>query len=174
MYKVFAVSSALIMLTASISAGAAAALQTFDLAGVNGAGVVGAPGVATSTNVETVKQLQQTTDDWGLTRMVQGQVGGLAQLAGAGGMDGLFIVEQAGQGVGAQAQTHLGGVADLGLQTQMANVGLQDQVTKLGGLGAALGMQTFVGVQVQIVATPYGVNINAQPVTVSTFQAAGQ
>jgi hypothetical protein len=42
-------------------------------------------------------------------------------------------------------------------------VQLQDTITKLGaGVGTALSVQAFAGDQVQIIATPFGVNVNAQ------------
>lgn len=174
MQKTIILCVGLLGLLSCVCLGAAANLQSYEIGGSNFAGIAGGPGGATSTNVDTVKQLSNTSDNYGLTHMVQAQVGALAQIAAVGGMDGLFAVEQAGEAVGVQGQAHTGGPNNLGWQQQMANVGLADQVTKLGGLGAALGMQTFVGVQVQITATPYGVSINAQPVNVAIFDAAGQ
>ncbi|MDH7599039.1 MAG: hypothetical protein QHH07_05315 [Sedimentisphaerales bacterium] len=174
MHKTIILSLGLLGLLAYTCAGAAIDLQKYKIEGVNGAGIVGGPGGSTSTNVDVVKQLSQTSDNYGLTRMVQAQVGALGQVAAVGGMDGLFAVEQAGTATGLQGQAHMGGPNNLGWQDQLANVGLAEQVTKLGGIGVALGMQTFVGVQVQIIATPHGVNINAQPVNVAIFDAAGQ
>lgn len=168
------ISLTLVGLLACICTGAAFDLQEYQIGGYNGAGIAGGPGGATSTNLEVVKQLSTTSDNYGLTRMVQAQVGALAQLAAVGGMDGLFAVDQTGQAQGAQGQLHTGGPINLGVQNQLTNVGLENAVTKLGGLGAAIGAQTFVGVQVQITATPYGVNINAQPVNVAVFDAVGQ
>lgn len=168
------ISLALVGLLACICTGAAFDLQKYQIDGYNGAGIAGGPGGATSTNLDVVKQLSTTSDNYGLTRMVQAQVGALAQLAAVGGMDGLFAVDQKGQAQGIQAQLHTGGPLNLGVQNQWTNVGLENAVTKLGGLGAAIGAQTFVGVQVQITATPYGVNINAQPVNVAVFDAVGQ
>ncbi len=89
-------------------------------------------------------------------------------------MGGMLVVEQNGEAVGAQLQQHAGGPASLGAQNQLTNIGLAQDVTKLGGLGLAVGLQSFVGAQVQITATPYGINVNIQPVMVSVYQAAGQ
>ncbi len=173
MTKTLCMCIGLIGLTAFACSGAVSDLQQYQIDGTNYAGIAGGPGGATSTNVDVVKQLSQTSDNYGLTRTVQAQVGALAQIAAVGGMDGLFAVEQEGHAQGIQGQVQ-SGPKSLGWQQQMANVGLAEEVTKLGGLGAALGLQTFVGVQVQIIATPYGVNINVQPVNVAIFDAVGQ
>ena len=171
MYKRLIVSGVLLMLMVSVSPGAAVNEQDYLIGALNAAGLGASQGVASNANVTTVGQSQLSSDDWGLTKMYQGQVGALGQAAGAGGMGGVFMVTQEGRVLGEQDQLHAGGPANLGLQTQLANVGLSQDVTKLGGVGVAFGLQTFVGAQVQIVATPYGFNINVQPVAVTVFDA---
>jgi len=171
MYKGLIVGGFLLMVTASVSLGAAANEQEYLLGAVNGAGLANSPGGSSNANVTTVGQTQLSSDDWGQTTMFQAQIGALGQAAGAAGMGGVFMVTQEGQALGVQDQLHVGGPASLGLQTQLADVGLNQDITKLGGIGVALGLQTFVGMQVQLVATPYGFNINLQRVAVSIADA---
>lgn len=58
------------------------------------------------------------------------------------GMVGLFDVDQCGLALAGQTQ-----VPATWLQDQNLNALLNQDVTKVGGQGSALGLQTFLGVQ---------------------------
>jgi hypothetical protein len=150
--------------------------QGFGINSDNGTGIVGA-GVATSSNLLAVNDLQQNSDKTGLIRTVQAELGVLGQGAAAGAIDGFFGVTQQGTVNGAQTQMHPGGGmggASLGTQFQGLGVDLGQQVNAAqGSHGMAVGLQVMSGVQVQLIATPWGVNLNIQPVMASVYDAVG-
>jgi hypothetical protein len=149
--------------------------QGFGINSDNGAGIAGA-GVATSSNLLFVNDLQQGSDKTGLIRTVQAELGVLGQGAAIGALDGFFGVTQQGDVSGGQTQMYPGGLggASLGTQFQGMGVDLGQQVDAAqGSHGMALGMQVVTGVQVQLIATPWGVNVNLQPVTASVYDAVG-
>ena len=155
--------------------GAVVSNQGFGIGSDNGAGILGA-GVATSSNLLVVNDLQQNSDKTGLIRTVQAEMGVLGQGAAAGAIDGFFGVTQQGHVNGGQTQMHPGGAGggSLGTQFQGLGVDLGQQVSgSQNGHGMAVGVQAMVGVQVQLIATPWGVNLNLQPVMASVYDAVG-
>jgi len=150
--------------------------QGFGIYSDNGAGIVGA-GLATSSNLMVVNDLQQGSDRTGMVRTVQAELGALGQGAMIGALDGFFGVNQIGAVSGNQTQMHPGGTvgASLGTQFQGMNVDLDQGVTAAqNGHGLAVGLQAVTGVQVQLVATPWGVNLNLQPVMANVYDAVSQ
>jgi hypothetical protein len=166
---------AVVLALALPSLGAVVSNQGFGINSDNGAGVVGA-GVAASSNLLAVNELQQGSDKTGLIRTVQAELGVLAQGAAAGALDGFFGVTQQGSVSGGQTQMYPGGIggASLGTQFQGMGVDLGQQVNgSHNGHGMAVGLEAVVGVQVQLIATPWGVNLNLQPVMASVYDAVG-
>lgn len=145
----------------------------FAIGSDNVAGLVGG-GVSASSNVLTAHQTQQGSDKTGLVRTFQGEMGALGQIAAVGAIDGFFNVSQHGGVVGTQTQVHPGGGASLGMQFQGLGVDLGQTVEAAkGSHGQAIGLQTMVGVQVQLIATPWGASLNMQPVIASVYDKVG-
>ena len=150
--------------------------QGFGISSDNGAGIVGA-GLATSSNLTFVNDLQTGSDRTGMIRTVQAELGVLGQGALVGALDGYFGVSQDGAVSSNQTQIHPGGNigGNLGTQYQAMGVDLDQIVSgSKDGHGLAVGLQAVVGVDVQLIATPWGVNINLQPVMASVYDAVGQ
>jgi len=150
--------------------------QDFGINSNNGAGIVGA-GLATSTNLTYVNDLQTGSDRTGMIRTVQAELGVLGQGAMIGALDGFFGVDQTGVVTGSQTQMHPGANfgGNLGSQVQAMNVGVDQGVSgSQNGHGLAVGVQAVVGVEVQLIATPWGVNVNLQPVMANVYDAVGQ
>ncbi len=142
------------------SFGAVGNAQGFVLIGENGALLAGGPvGAAQNTNVAVVGQYQKSTDPYNFVTALQMETGMLVQGAYAVGMNGLFGVGQIADVLAGQLQTAPGGV---GLQDQFLNGNFAQDVIKDGGIGAALALQGFAGVQVQILISPHGANTNVQ------------
>ncbi|MDI6448820.1 hypothetical protein [Anaerobaca lacustris] len=168
MYKGFAVSAALLLLVASgATAVGLVQHQATGLLGKNGVTVVG-DGAAGNINALTTDISQLGTHRPTHTTAFQGTTGALMQSAGAVGMVGFFDVDQVAYGGGWQTQ-----VPASGLQGQDLNAWLAQDVTKIGGQGSALGLQTFVGVQTQLTFTPWGGSANVQGIGVSLYDAVG-
>jgi len=150
--------------------------QGFGINSDNGAGIVGA-GLATSSNLSYVNDLQSGSDRTGMIRTVQAELGVLGQGALVGALDGHFGVNQLGAVTSNQTQMHPGGNVggSLGAQYQAMGVDLDQGVTgSMNGHGLAVGLQAVVGVDVQLIATPWGVNVNVQPVMASVYDAVGR
>lgn len=150
--------------------------QGFGINSNNGAGLVGG-GLATSSNLQVVNELQQSSDRTGLIRTVQAELGALGQGAQIGAINGYFGVAQNGSVNAGQTQLHPGGTSGKSLGTQYQGMGVDlDQAVNgsKNGQGLAVGLQAMVGVQVQLIATPWGVNVNLQPVMASVYDAVGQ
>ncbi|NLZ07263.1 MAG: hypothetical protein GXY19_19010 [Phycisphaerae bacterium] len=168
MFKGFAVSLTLLLFVAT--AGTSAALfqtQGGILGGTNGVTVVG-DGAAGNINALTMDLSQLGTDALTHTTAFQGTTGALLQSAGAVGMVGLFDVDQCGVALAGQTQ-----IPAVGYQNQDLNALLNQDVTKVGGQGSALGLQTFLGVQTQLTFTPWGGSANVQGIGVSLYDAVG-
>lgn len=168
MFKGFAVSVALLLfvVTAATSAGLFQD-QGGMLIGDNGVAVLG-DGAAGNISATTMDISQFGVDGLTHTTAYQGTTGALLQSAGAVGMVGLFNVDQHGIAVADQTQ-----IPTIGLQKQDLNSYLVQDVTKIGGQGSALGLQTFLGVQTQLTFTPWGGSANVQGVAVSLYDAVG-
>ena len=160
MHKILGVSLILIFLPVCVSFSAPSQLQNFFVSGENGAVLaVGPLGGIHNTNVALVSQTQNTTDRYSLTKAIQFENAILVQGAYAAGMNGVFGVGQVANALGGQLQT-VG--AGLGVQNQILDALFTQDAVKAGGIGAALGIQGFIGVQVQIMVSPKGANTNVQ------------
>lgn len=140
----------------------------------NGAMLIGGPGAADSTNINTVGQYQQNQDAGGIVRTVQAQNAGNVLAAGVGGIGDFGVVQDAGLGAG-QIQFHNGDPGSLGSNVQFGGVALGQAVGVGPGpyAGVAFGLgQSFMN-QFQIIATPFGTNVNTADVTASMFDAVG-
>jgi hypothetical protein len=160
MYKILGVTLILIFLPVCVSFGDPSQGQGFLFDADNGVVLAGGQlGSAHNTNLAIVSQNQSISDPYHLTKAIQFEKGMLIQGAFAIGMDGLFGVGQAGNAIGGQLQALDGG---LGVQDQFLNAQFGQEVLKMGGIGAALGIQGFIGVQGQIIISPHGANTNVQ------------
>jgi hypothetical protein len=160
MRKVMTVSLILIFLPVCPSFGAIGQAEGFLLGAENGAALAGGPGAAQNTNVAVVGHNQQSSDPYHCVTAIQTEGGVLVQGAYAAGMGGVFGVGQVGTVIGGQLQAPDG--QGVGIQDQFLNGTFAQDVAKIGGIGAALGVQGFVGVQVQLIVSPHGANANVQ------------
>ncbi|UCD51068.1 MAG: hypothetical protein JSW27_00245 [Phycisphaerales bacterium] len=167
MLKGFAVTAALVFLLL-LSSGAVATyqFQSFGLGQTNYVGMSG-NGVAGNINT-TVAAVDQLATGPGHTVGYQSTVGSLTQAAGAVGMGGLLEVYQVGDALGGQLQ-----VPGADVQSQDLGADLAQNITQLGGDGSALGLQTFVGFQMQLSFNPWGGGANVQGIGVSLYDAVG-
>ncbi len=150
----------LIFLPVCASFGALGQAQGFSLGADNGVLLTGGPiGAAQNTNLAVVGQNQQSTDPYHFVTALQCEGGVLIQGAYAVGMDGLFGVGQTANALGGQLQVVGGGP---GVQDQCLDAVFGQDVARVGGIGAALSIQGFVGVQIQLIISPHGVNTNVQ------------
>ena len=168
MFKGFAVTVALLLVVTT----AASAIGLFQdqggvLIGTNGASLMG-DGAAGNISALTMDLSQLGVDKTTHTTAYQDTKGALLQSAGAVGMGGLFNVDQCGIAGADQTQIPM-----IGLQDQNLGAALDQDVTKIGGQGSALGLQTFLGVQTQLTFTPWGGSANVQGVGVSLYDAVG-
>jgi len=168
MFKGFAVSVAL-LLSVATAASAFGLIQNQGggLIGTNGASLMG-DGAAGNISALTMDLSQFGTDVGTHTTAYQGTAGALLQSAGVVGMSGLFNVDQLGIAGAQQTQVPL-----IGLQNQDLGAVLNQDVTKVGGQGSALGLQTFIGIQTQLTFTPWGGSANVQGIGVSLYDAVG-
>ena len=168
MFKGLAVSAALLLLLSSASlAQQVVQMQGFGMGQNNGAMLVG-DGAAANINASNVAVDQLAIDVGCHSAGYQSTVGSIVQAAGAVGMCGLFAVDQVAGGAGTQFQ-----IPGTDIQDQALLLDMDQAVTKLGGQGSALGMQTAVGVQTQLSFNPWGGSANVQGVGVSQYDAVG-
>jgi hypothetical protein len=170
MFKGFAVSAAVLLLLSS-AAMAQPQAQVLSMAEGNHVGVYG-DGAAANINATTAAVDQLVTGPCKTTGY-QSTVGSLVQGAGAVGMCGIFDVAQVGGALGFQSQGQIPGIPGTEIQKQDLVAGMDQSVTKIGGQGSALGLQTFVGVQTQLLFNPWGGSANVQGIGVSLYDAVG-
>ena len=151
--------SALVVALAACTAMAAipVQVQSFDMGLNNGALLLGGDGAVANTNLGVLNLSQLGTDNVRHTTAFQGFNGVISQVAGASGMDSSAGTGQAGALYGAQYQN-----PTTGQQTQQLGSGLSQGVDQVGGAGSALGVQTVVGLGMQLIFTPYGASANVQ------------
>ena len=171
MHKGLGVFLILIFLPVYASFGALGQAQGFLLGAENGALLVDGPiGVAQNTNIVVVAHNQQSNDPYHFATALQSEGGVLLQGAYVVGMDGLFGVGQAAKVLGGQLQTVGGGPE---IQNQFLNANFAQEVVRVGGIGAALGVQGFVGVQVQLIISPHGASTNVQYLGIGLVDKVG-
>jgi len=118
----------------------------------------GSLGAAQNTNLATVNQNQSSNNPYYFQTALQTEDSMLVQNTSAVGMNGSFGVAQEGSALGGQSLvTGSNPVLD---QLLLANFG-QD-AARLGGIGAALGIQGFICIQAQVAISPYGADTNVQ------------
>jgi hypothetical protein len=132
-------------------------IQSFNLGLLNGAFTAGGDTAVLNTNLGVLDLSQLSTDNVRHTTAFQGFNGVINQVAGAGGIDGAFGAGQVGGLYGTQYQNPTTGV-----QTQLIGGGLAQNVDQAAGAGSVLGIQTAVGIGVQVIFTPYGATANVQ------------
>jgi len=170
MSRGFVVSAAVLLLLSS-AAVAQIQMQGFGLGQTNNVGLMGEGAVANiNTTTAAVEQLATGPCH---TTGYQSTVGSLIQGAGAVGMCGIFGVSQGGGALGYQMQGQIPGIPGADMQIQDLGACLDQDVTKIGGQGSALGLQTFVGVQTQLQFNPWGGSANVQGIGVSLYDAVG-
>lgn len=156
--SVFAIS---ILLPVCTSFGAVGGAQSFLIDAQNSAILLTGPGVAQNTNLAVVGQSQGSSNPYmGLTAL-QSQTGVLVQGAYIGSMGGAFGVGQAANVLAGQLQT-VSGLGGPIMQDQFLNANFAQDVARASGIGAALGVQSCICVQVQLIVTPEGVSKNVQ------------
>lgn len=135
-------------------------VQGYLIDAVNGVLLAGA-GAAQNVNVAHVNQSQQSNNPYSLVTAIQTENGTLVQNASAVGLDGALGVTQTANVLDGQLQA-AGAGADLGVQDQVLNGTFGQDMVSVGGIGAAIGIQGFVGLDAQIIISPYGASANVQ------------
>lgn len=162
-------SATLILMWTSAAPAAIQQAQGVGIGGVNSIALADT-GVVSSVNFNTTDQMQTSSSHGGLVTALNYQVGVLGQAAGLGGMGGVMGIHQDGSGLLNQSQVQ--GGYDLGSQFQNAVIGLNDNLTRLSGVGTALALQAFMGAQVQVLASPFGISVNVNIPVATTSQVA--
>ena len=135
--------------------------QLFEIGAMNSVALSGlGDHSAVSTNVVSAANRQQSDRGRGRIHTFQYEDGTLYQVAGVGGFGHGASVEQNGRGLGTQHLTQNGGYNDLGNQSQDLGANLTSATVGHGHHGFLGSMQGFVGHQVQVTLTPYGMSIN--------------
>jgi hypothetical protein len=128
----------------------------------NAAALAGGPiGAAQNTNVALVGQNQRSTSPYSFVTALQSENAMLIQGAYAVGMDGIFGVAQRANVLGGQTQVP-GVGSDLGIQDQSLAGAFTQDFARAGGIGAAVGIQGFTGLDVQLIISPHGASANVQ------------
>jgi hypothetical protein len=158
-----------IFLPVCASFGAVGQAQGYLLGAENGVLLVGGPtGAAQNMNAGVVAQNQRSNNPYSFVTALQTENGVLVQGAYAVGMNGLFGVGQTANVLGTQLQT-VGGNPTLGIQSQCLEPTLGQYLVRDGGIGAAVGIQDFVGLDVQMVISPYGASTNVVYAGIGVF-----
>ena len=144
--------------------------QSFAVEGANVGSLVGG-GTIANANLAFVSETQHGSDETGLIRTAQAELGMLGQGFGIGSVAGVFSVWQGGLIDASQTQLSPGGAAEgnLGAQLQTFDSSLDQAISTVGGQGMVVGLQAVTGVQVQVIATPWGVNFNMTPVMANVY-----
>jgi hypothetical protein len=172
MRKVLVACLILAFLPACFSFGAVGQTQAYLLGAENTALLVaGSPGAAQNMNVGVVAQNQRSNNPYSFVTALQTQNGMLVQGAYAVGMNGLFGVGQVANVLGGQLQTV--GAGGLGIQDQILIASLGQELVRAGGIGAAVGIQDFVGLDVQMIISPYGASTNVNYAGIGVFGSVG-
>jgi len=152
----------LIFLPVCTSYGALGQAQGFLIGAENGVLLVGgAAGAAQSANVAVVGHNQKATDPYCFVTALESENAMLVQGAYAAGLTGVFGVGQTANVLGGQLQA-VGVGGGLGIQDQFLKANFAQDVARSDGIGAALGIQAFAGLQVQLIISPYGASTNVQ------------
>ena len=172
MRKVLVAFLMLAFLPVCLSFGAVGQTQAYLLGAENAAMLVGgAPGAAQNMNAGVVAQSQRSNNPYSFVTALQTQNGMLVQGAYAVGMNGVLGVGQAANVLGGQSQ--IVGAGGLGIQDQILTANLGQEFVRAGGIGVAVGIQDFVGLDVQMIISPYGASTNVNYAGVGVFGSVG-
>jgi len=172
MHKVFGVSTIVVLLLSSAVLAGILQSQGYIVDSTNKFVLPALSSAAgNSFNTVIVGNTQQASSPFGHVMTFQTEAGMLLQGISATGMGGVLGGTQGGEGpeaTGWQVQVHDGGFS-LGNQNQDVTADLTQNVYKNGGVGMVVGVQNFVGGQVQLVMTPFGASANVQYVAVALY-----
>jgi hypothetical protein len=181
MLKGFAVTGVLVLLLSCAASAQLLNYQDFVMEPFNSAYTLGGDGGAASTNSMVTEGSQLADDKCAHVTLYQGEAAAVVQGAGAVGSCGVLGVNQypeaqgpdlynSGPPKGMQTQLHTGGCAGDFIQPpQQLYFGLGQDVTNLGGVGSALGIQQAVGIQTQLAFNLWGGTANVQGLGVTLF-----
>lgn len=167
MLRSFSLSVVVILLVASGAFACIGRAEGFSINALNVVQRVGGAGWAESGNVVIIGlgNSAYATD----TVSAQKESGILVQNAGTVGFGGSARIMQNASIAGRQGQIVLGVKPDGQVQRQSLNVGLENVIRTVSGIGRSTGTQSFVGSQRQVVVTPNGKAANYQVAGVAQF-----
>ena len=167
MFRGFSLSVVVILLLSSGAFAAIGQAEGFSIGALNMVQRVGGAGWAEGGNLVMVGQSQKVHVAG--TAAIQKETGILTQSAKAVGICGTTKILQNASVEGLQSQLVVSGKHGFQAQGQSLTVGLDSVVRKTGGIGGAVGEQSFVGGQNQILVTPGGTSANSQVVGATQF-----
>lgn len=171
MHKKFAVYLLLFFLPVSTCFADFIQYQDYGIGGFNGVILAAGPvGAAQNTNVALVGQNQQSNNPYSTVKGMQSQNAMLVQGAYAVGLDGAFGVGQTANVLGGQLQAADGGNT---MQDQFLNAAFAQDVARNGGIGAAVGIQSFVGLDAQLMVSLHGASANVNCLGLSQVDTVG-
>jgi len=144
--------------------------QGYGIGGDNGVVLAGGSGAAQNTNVAVVGQNQQSNNPYSPVKLMQSENAMLVQSANAVGLDGAFGVGQVANVLGGQLQAASGRQT---MQDQFLNGNFDQAVAGNGGIGAAVGIQSFVGLDAQLIVSLYGASANVNCLGLSQVDTVG-
>jgi hypothetical protein len=146
--------------------------QGYGIGGDNIVILAGGPaGAAQNTNVAVIGQNQQSGSPYSPVKLMQSENAMLVQSANAVGLDGAFFgVGQNAAVLGGQSQTAIGGQT---MQNQYLNSLFAQDAVSDGGIGAAVGIQSFVGLDAQLMISVYGASANVNCLGLTQVNTAG-
>ncbi len=151
----------LLLLTFTVSATDIGQSQQFAVNSINIGAVTGSSsGSVASFNTAPINTVQMLLEDNAGTTFMQVSSTSLSQAAVTVGLFGDYGYEQNAVAAGTQTQTSLPGYFALGTQTQSLGAVFSQNTINNGAYGATIGTQNFIGSGGQVIASPYGVNVN--------------
>ena len=167
MFRGFSLPVVVILLLSSGAFAAIGQAEGFSIGALNIVQRVGGAGWAEGGNLVMVGQSQKVHAAG--TAAIQKETGILTQSAKVVGICGTTKILQNASVEGLQSQLVVSGKHGFQAQGQSLTVGLDSVVRKTGGIGGAVGEQSFVGGQNQILVTPGGTSANSQVVGATQF-----
>jgi hypothetical protein len=151
----------LLLLTFTTSANDIGQSQQFAVNSINIGTVTGkSTGSVASFNTAPVNIVQTLLEDGAGTTFMQVSSSSLSQAAVTVGLFGDYGFEQNAAVAGTQNQSSLPGYFSLGTQNQNLGAVFSQNTINNGAYGATIGTQNFIGSGGQVIASPYGVNVN--------------
>lgn len=171
MYKRFTFSLAiLLLLTFTVRASDIGQTQQFTIDSTNTGVVTGtSAGAVASFNTAPINTVQTVSENGGGTTYMQISSTSLSQAAVSVGVFGDYGFVQNATAAGSQNQSSLPGYFSLGTQNQSLGAVFNQNAINIGGFGATVAAQNFIGSGGQIITTPYGVNVNFVAVGVDSL-----